>query len=204
LSSWLNDSMNSSCKHNRLLAISLSLLFSLPPGADAQFPLPPKKSATGRILVGVTLTRGRGLVQHTGFTTLIDLQGTRRIDYYGDFRRAEVPQDIAAVAMESPIGSPPKSEERTFDVKIERGKVIGGVKTVRVKQGEQVSLRWTTDETVAVHLHGYDIEKIVKPGETTIMSFKTHATGRFAVESHNFGDKKSRHVVLLYLEVLPR
>ena len=35
---------------------------------------------------GVTVKKkGRGLVQHTTLTTLIDRQGTRRINYYGDF-----------------------------------------------------------------------------------------------------------------------
>lgn len=107
------------------------------------------------------------------------------------------------------LPGPPKkaregSEERVFEIRIKGRKVVGGVKTVRVKRGEQVSLRWTTDETLAVHLHGYDIEKTVKPGETAVMSFKAHATGRFPVETHGFGDKKGKHIVLLYLEVLPR
>lgn len=149
--------------------------------------------------------RGKGLIEHTGLTTLIDRQGIRRIDYYGDsWTEKEVLKDIAALAEESRMVSSPKSEERTFDLKIERRKVMGGVKTITVKQGEQVSLRWTTDEAVTVHLHGYDVEKTLKPGETAVMSFKAHASGRFPIESHGFGGKKGKHIVLLYLEVLPR
>ncbi len=103
-------------------------------------------------------------------------------------------------------GTGPKviSEGRAFDLKIERRKVVGGVKTVRVKQGEQVSLRWTTDEAVTIHLHGYDLERTLKPDETAVMTFKAHGTGRFPIESHGFGGKKTKHVTLLYLEVLPR
>jgi len=148
--------------------------------------------------------RGKGLIEHTGLTTLIDRRGIRRIDYYGGlWTEKEVLKDIAALAKEE-IVPPAKSEKHTFDVKIERRKIIGGVKTIRVKQGEQVSLRWTTDEAATVHLHGYDIEKKIKPNESAVMSFKANATGRFPIEAHGFGDKKSKHTVLLYLEVLPR
>jgi protein SCO1/2 len=43
--------------------------------------------------------RGTGLVDHTGFTTLIDRQGIRRIDYFGDsWTEREVLKDIAYLA----------------------------------------------------------------------------------------------------------
>lgn len=93
--------------------------------------------------------------------------------------------------------------ERFLDIKIIKRKVEGP-STIRVKQGEEIRLRWSTDESVAVHLHGYDIEKTLRPGETVEMSFKAHATGRFPIEAHGFGEKKGKHVTLLYLEVLPR
>lgn len=145
--------------------------------------------------------RGKGLIEHTGLTTLIDRQGIRRIDYYGDsWTEKELLKDIAALAEEGQTVSSPKSQERAFDLKIEAGKVAGGTKTIRVKQGEQVSLRWTSDEVATIHLHGYEIEKTLKPGERAVMSFKAHATGRFPVETH----QKGKHVTLLYLEVLPR
>lgn len=48
-------------------------------------------------LFGVRVNkRGKGLVDHTGFTTVIDRQGIRRIDYYGDsWTEKEVLRDIA-------------------------------------------------------------------------------------------------------------
>ncbi|MND06574.1 hypothetical protein D3C83_280350 [compost metagenome] len=37
-----------------------------------------------------------GQVQHTSFTTLVDRQGRRRVDYYGDkWQEKEVLKDIA-------------------------------------------------------------------------------------------------------------
>lgn len=42
---------------------------------------------------------GKGQVQHTGLTTVIDRQGIRRIDYFGDrWSEKEVLRDIANLA----------------------------------------------------------------------------------------------------------
>lgn len=79
----------------------------------------------------------------------------------------------------------------------------GGLGVVRVTQGDQVELRWTTDEATELHLHGYDVEIDLTPGEEAVMSFDARATGRFAIEGHGFGGD---HVekTLIYVEVLPR
>ena len=81
---------------------------------------------------------------------------------------------------------------------------------VRVYQGDIVTLRWLTDETVALHLHGYDIELAVTPSKPEEMTFEAFATGRFPVEAHRFGaadghhhDHEGEEKTLLYLEVLP-
>jgi len=40
--------------------------------------------------------RGKGLIEHTGLTTMIDRQGIRRVDYYGDsWTEKEALKDIA-------------------------------------------------------------------------------------------------------------
>ena len=90
-------------------------------------------------------------------------------------------------------------EPRRFDLRIENGRVAGNVRTVRVQQGEAVELRWSADRRTIVHLHGYDIEITVNPGQTQVMALRARASGRFPIESH--GD---RHTVLVYLEVHPR
>jgi len=82
-----------------------------------------------------------------------------------------------------------------------RKRVVVGARnrTIRVNEGDDVRIDWTTDETVNLHLHGYDIEARVEPGRATLMSFRAHTAGRFPVSAHNFG-----HRMLLYLEVYPR
>jgi hypothetical protein len=110
---------------------------------------------------------------------------------------------VSAMATEDKTVSSPALERRTLDIEI-KGRKVAGKTVVRVKQGEQVFLRWTTDESVTVHLHGYDMEKKLKPGESVILDVRAHATGRFPIEAHEFGGKKTKHITLLYLEVLPR
>lgn len=72
-------------------------------------------------------------------------------------------------------------------------------RTVRVTEGDDVRIDWTTDEAAELHLHGYDIEVRAKPGRTVSMAFRAKTAGRFPVSAHNFG-----HRILIYLEVYPR
>jgi FtsP/CotA-like multicopper oxidase with cupredoxin domain len=73
--------------------------------------------------------------------------------------------------------------------------------TVRVKQGDQVELRWSSDRPLTLHLHGYDIEAQVAPGRVSAMSFDAKIPGRFPVHEHAEGSANHRPV--LYLEVYP-
>jgi hypothetical protein len=61
---------------------------------------------------------------------------------------------------------------------------------------------------VAIHLHGYEIEKVIKPEAPLTFSFKAHATGRFPISAHGFSAQAygggHGDTVLVYLEVLPR
>ena len=91
------------------------------------------------------------------------------------------------------------AEPHRFDLRIENGRVAGNVKTVQVQRDEAVELYWSADRRTDVHLHGYNIEVTVNPGQTQVMAFRARATGRFSIEAHG-----ARHTVLLYLEVHPR
>jgi FtsP/CotA-like multicopper oxidase with cupredoxin domain len=73
--------------------------------------------------------------------------------------------------------------------------------TVRVKQGDDVELRWSSDRPVTLHLHGYEIEAQVTPGKAAAMSFNAKIRGRFPVHEHAEGSANHRPV--LYLEVYP-
>ncbi|MEX0591450.1 MAG: hypothetical protein WD207_10205 [Xanthobacteraceae bacterium] len=77
-----------------------------------------------------------------------------------------------------------KADEVAFELRIENGRVPAGARLIRVKQGDVVKLRWRTDQTTIVHLHGYDIETKVERGTIAEMNFTARATGRFPVSIH--------------------
>jgi hypothetical protein len=99
-----------------------------------------------------------------------------------------------------------KAEEVTFDLRVERGRVPANMRLIRVKQGDVVKLRWSTDQTTILHLHGYDIEVKVEPGAMAEMSFTARATGRFPVSVHKpkQGGDHTHDPPLVHVEVHPR
>jgi hypothetical protein len=98
-----------------------------------------------------------------------------------------------------------RAEELTFDLKVERGRVAPDKRLIRVRQGDVVRLRWSTDRAMDLHLHGYDIEKRIEPGAVAELTFTARAAGRFSVEVHVA--KRSgghAHAPLVQIEVHPR
>jgi hypothetical protein len=105
-------------------------------------------------------------------------------------------------------GAPPVgAAERVFELHIENGKLPKEKSVIRVKQGDVVFLRWTSDAPIILHLHGYDIERKVESGAVAEMAFTAHATGRFSVSVHGAADASKgghHHHPLARLEVHPR
>ncbi len=60
--------------------------------------------------------------------------------------------------------------------------------TIQVKHGDAVTLKIDSDIPGAFHLHGYDIEQEVQPGEVTDFAFTADATGRYRIAYHKSGD----------------
>jgi hypothetical protein len=100
-----------------------------------------------------------------------------------------------------------QAPEVVFDIGIEKGRVAPNMRLIRVRQGDAVRLRWTTDKPILLHLHGYDIEIKVEPGTVVEMAFAARATGRFPIEEHK-PDAKGGHshgeAPLVRIEVRPR
>jgi hypothetical protein len=99
-----------------------------------------------------------------------------------------------------------QAAELTFDLRIEHGRVPENMQLIRVKQGDDVRLRWSVDRPVTLHLHGYEIETRVVPGRDGEMSFTARATGRFPIHAHAAAAASNAHeeAPLVYLEVYPR
>ncbi len=105
-------------------------------------------------------------------------------------------------------GAPALAAELTFDFKIERGRVPDTMRLIRVNEGDIVKLRWTSDQPLVLHLHGYDIEKRVVAGAVTELAFTAYATGRFPIHVHaqeaGAGGHAHEDAPLAIIEVYPR
>lgn len=105
--------------------------------------------------------------------------------------------------------------EQTFNVRIEQRRIGTTPPTFRVPQGTLVRLDWSSDESVQIHLHGYDLLQTLRPSQpgqksaVQRMQLNADILGRFPVSAHAFGNagkvhgKHQREVPLLYLEVIP-
>jgi hypothetical protein len=100
-----------------------------------------------------------------------------------------------------------QTKELIFDLKVEHSTVPPNMRLIRVKQGDVVKLRWTSDRPITLHLHGYDIERKIVPGTVSEMAFTANATGRFPVEEHKpdaHGGHSHGEAPLVRIEVYPR
>ena len=92
-------------------------------------------------------------------------------------------------------------EELDISVKVEQEQLRP--ETLRVKQGDKVTLRIDTDDPGEFHLHGYDIERDVSPKRVVDLYFVAHAE-----EANTGGEgehkEKEEELTIGFLEVRPR
>jgi hypothetical protein len=92
-------------------------------------------------------------------------------------------------------------ERKAFELALVDGKLAPAAGTVRVRKGDEVELKWSSDRRIVLHLHGYDLETTVTPQSPARMAFTASLAGRFPVSEHAHG--KGHHRAVLYLEVHP-
>ena len=100
---------------------------------------------------------------------------------------AIVPALALCIGCPDPAPRVSDDEMQVFDLAIEKRSVTGADDSIRVRQGQQVKIRWLTDEPASIHLHGYDLRASLKPGAPVLWNFEANATGRFPIEAHGFG-----------------
>ena len=96
------------------------------------------------------------------------------------------------------------SSPRVIPVRIKKRKIVMPKNASRITENEKIVLRWSSDETVKLHLHGYNKELTVHAGKPATMLITGRATGRFPITSHSWGRGGHGHHALTYLEVHPR
>jgi hypothetical protein len=93
-----------------------------------------------------------------------------------------------------------RAETRGFELALKNGQLLESQRLVRVTQGDDVTLKWTTDRPYTLHVHGYDLEAKLAPQAPVELKFTARATGRFPMEIHGPGTERT----VGYLEVHPR
>jgi plastocyanin len=69
-------------------------------------------------------------------------------------------------------------------IRLEGGQVVGGPADIKVTKGDTVRIVVSADAHDDIHLHGYDIEEPVEPGQPARFKFKANIEGIFEIESH--------------------
>jgi hypothetical protein len=86
-----------------------------------------------------------------------------------------------------PSAAASAAEGRRIEVQVTGGRVTGDTGRVPVAAGEHVTLVITSDVADEVHLHGYDLETRLSPGQPAELSFDATVPGVFEVELHDAG-----------------
>jgi hypothetical protein len=92
-----------------------------------------------------------------------------------------------AKATSTPAEQP--NEPPPLEITIKDGKPVGGVTKIRVKEGDRIRFRVVSDVADHVHVHAYDIEKEVAPGEPVTFDFKASITGITEAELEDRGEQ---------------
>ena len=87
------------------------------------------------------------------------------------------------------------AEPPVHRIQIKGGEPVGGVQDIKVKKGDRVTIVMSADAEDDIHLHGYDIEKPVEPGQPARFKFKANIEGIFEIESHVAEDAGSDPLV---------
>jgi hypothetical protein len=75
-----------------------------------------------------------------------------------------------------------RSQYQTYELAISGETMIP--EEISVDEGDRLNLRITSDAPLERHLHGYDLEEEVEPGEPSELSFDATTTGRFEIQNH--------------------
>lgn len=91
----------------------------------------------------------------------------------------------------------PGAESEPVALEFAGGEVVGGVETIEVTSGEELTMTVTSDVQEELHVHGVDLYEDLPPGEEVEVTFSPEAEGIFEIELHGSGTQ------LANLEVSP-
>ena len=95
-------------------------------------------------------------------------------------RPSSTQQTTSSTTSESTSAEP---QQNNFNLAIGGGTMTPN--EIAVSEGEHVNFQITSDDPVEFHLHGYDLDEEVEPGEQAELAFDATITGRFDIEDHD-------------------
>ena len=88
------------------------------------------------------------------------------------------------------------AESTRIELTLTGGELPRDARVIRVRQGDDVTVRWTTDRPLTIHLHGYDIKRNLKAGGHVTFVFKATSEGVFEAEL----EETSTQIIKLVIE----
>ena len=88
--------------------------------------------------------------------------------------------------------------QKTFELVVEGKKLVSGPQTINVTEGDNVTIKITSDQEEELHIHGYDSSVDLQKDIQAHLSFTANITGRFIYEL----EKSETEIGAL--EVLPK
>jgi heme/copper-type cytochrome/quinol oxidase subunit 2 len=79
----------------------------------------------------------------------------------------------------------PISNIKTFELVVKDKKLVSGEETLKVNQGDEVTIKITSDISDEFHLHGYDKSIDLEKDTQAQLKFTADKTGRFEYELEN-------------------
>jgi len=94
-------------------------------------------------------------------------------------QEVQAPQTSPTAQASSPT---PESNAKTFELTIKGKKLTSGPSTIKVNQGDNVTIKITGDEEEELHVHAYDVSVELIPNEQATLTFSAKMSGRFPFE----------------------
>jgi hypothetical protein len=107
----------------------------------------------------------------------------------GPATEAETHEESDHESPEPAETSAPPAEAPAVEIEFRGGEPVGGVAEIEVKQGDRVDFQVESDVEGLVHVHGYNIEKQVRPSKPARLTFEATLEGIFEVELHLDGEE---------------
>jgi hypothetical protein len=75
-----------------------------------------------------------------------------------------------------------QEQKNTFELVIKSKKIVSGPTTITVNQGDDVTIKITSDEDEEFHVHAYDNFVKLEPNKEASLTFNARFSGRFPFE----------------------